>query len=514
MPPERQSETRESPLPPSGGSESPERGAPWDRRDTWSTAASAALAFLLRLLLMLLSPIVGADAYAYVMFARELREGYWDQGLKDGIHPGYPLAISGLEPLFGSYAAAGHAISILFSSLAILPYYALVRDIAGRRVALASSLLLACFPFHILVQADILSDGFFHFFFLCSVTLSWFGASRGRWTLYGLAGLAGGLAYLTRPEGVYTPVATLGVTALVMAAAMRRKTPVPFRLIAPALMSVVIFLCVAFPLVHRFREMTGHWVPSKRGSVETVLRALRGDGGSSPGIPPRLRKFILVSVIGGVVVLPATGLALWAGRRRFKVEGAAFWVCLAAVYSAPVLAAALGGYPVTRRHLLLPILFLLPFLPIAGIALAEPLTRSWTSRRRTIASSGVFALLLLALALRAVHPRRNDQLPIRDAALWVHQRSGPSTRVVSNTSKAMCYLEKRTVELPSASAALESLQLKDGDFALVLERHLSEENPQGLEILSRRFPRIARFPPEGGGPKVDVISVFAPGSPR
>jgi hypothetical protein len=279
-------------------------------------------------------------------------------------------------------------------------------------------------------------------------------------------------------------------------------------------MSVVLFLCIAFPLIHRFREMTGHWAPSKRGSVETVLRLLRGGEGPSAGIPPRLRKFILVSVIGGLVVVPATGLALWAGRRRFKVEGATYWLCLAVAYSAPVLAAAVGGYPVSRRHLLLPILFLLPFLPVVGIALAERLTGSWTPRRRRFLGYGVLALLMPALALRAVHPRRNDQLPIKTAALWVRQHSGPGTRVLSNTSKAMCYLEKRTVELPKASAALDSLQLQEGDYALVLERHLSEENPQGLEILSRRFSRIARFPPEGGGPRVDVISVFASGPPR
>lgn len=500
-----------SPTIPSG-TERSAGGEAWDSLDAWAAAGAAALALVLRATLALLSPVVGADAYAFVMFARELRRGDWTQGLADGIHPGYPMAIAAVERMLGSYETAGYVVSVLFSSLVIVPFYALVRDIAGRRVALASALLLACFPFHILIHADIRSDGLFHFFFVCSITLSWFGAARGGWMTFGLAGLTGGLAYLTRPEGIYAPLAALGATGLAIAAAMLRRRPVPFARIAPTAMSVVLFLCVSYPLMARFREMTGRWVPSKRGSVETILKTLRGEAGPGLAGSPKFRSMLLAALVAGGVAVPSAGLALWAGRRRFNIEGTAYWMCLAAGYALPVLAAAAGGYPVSRRHMLLPILLLLPFVPILGITLMDLLAGSWPARRKDRVATWILALTLVALAVRGVHPRRANQLPIKEAALWVKQRFAPTAAVHSNTSKIMCYLEKRTVVLPSISAVLEALHLREGDCALVLERHLMEENPQGLEILGRRFVRIARFPPDGGGSKTDAVSVFA-GSP-
>jgi hypothetical protein len=102
--------------------------------------------------------------------------------------------------------------SALAGVLLILPMYYLGRELFDRRVAFWACLLFQCLPSSGKVMGDGLSDTLFLFFACSAFWSACVALRRGSWLYFALTGLAGGLAYLTRPEGALV----VGVTGLVL----------------------------------------------------------------------------------------------------------------------------------------------------------------------------------------------------------------------------------------------------------------------------------------------------------
>ncbi len=136
-------------------------------------------------------------------------------------HPAYPLAVLAMsvpvrhyipDDLPLAWQLSAQLASALAGVLLILPMYFLGRELFDRRVAFWACLLFQCLPSSGKVMGDGLSDTLF-LLFACSAMWSACVALRcGTWFCFGLTGLAGGLAYWTRPEGALV----VGVTGLVL----------------------------------------------------------------------------------------------------------------------------------------------------------------------------------------------------------------------------------------------------------------------------------------------------------
>jgi hypothetical protein len=112
-------------------------------------------------------------------------------------YPLYPLLIAGLGRLMGggenAFALAGYCISFLASLVAVGYLYALVRRELGGQIAARAVFYLAIFPLSFYLSA-VYPEALFLAF---AIAACYYARQQSWW----LAGLCGGLAALTRPQG-------------------------------------------------------------------------------------------------------------------------------------------------------------------------------------------------------------------------------------------------------------------------------------------------------------------------
>ncbi len=487
----------------------------WTREETRWALGIAGGAFLLRAALAAMTPVVGADAAAYLVFARDLGAGLWTPSVDAAIHPGYPAAIALAGALLGGVEAGGYAVSVVFSSLAVGLFHVWARDAAGPRVARLSAILFACLPHFVLEHADVMTEGFFHFLFVAAVASAWFGVARRRPAWLITAAVSGALAYATKPEGIYAPVALLGLAVFAIAAEVRARRPFPWGLAGSAAASIALFALLALPLLLWVRNSTGRWALTNKGSAGLATRSvapLEEPAAAREGFRPRSPGSVAADYLGQMsratmylLPLGLAGLAFLRGR----MEGLAalYLGALIAGYSFAPIAARAQGYPLSHRYILPAALFALPFISLGCVGLAERAAARWGARRTAAAGAALLAVFVAACALRAVHPRRTEEIPVKQAALWLRGRLPAGAVLRANTYQVQHYLERRVVRLWGSGPAVERHAPAASDYVFVIERDLRKDAPAVWDALEARFRRIARFP-EIGGEDLDAVSIF------
>lgn len=486
---------------------------PADRRPL---AGILLLAFVLRLTLVLFTPVIGADAPAYLMSAREMTGGVFGPALQTGIHPGYPALIVAGAWLTRDLEWSAYLVSCVLSTLAILPLFLLTFDLAGRRTAFLAVLLFTCLPALLQVHGDIMTEGTFHFFFLSGAAAVWFAVTRARLSLHLFAGVFGGLAYLVRPEGVYLIAALFGFTILFILTARSRGEAPAFRSLGFAMLSLLLFLTLSAPLLNWLHDSTGRWTLTNRASAQRATQSLSDGVDETKSDSPHPRGWIPAlsalmeqlpkASFWTVPILFLPSLLLLRGRMdRF---GALYLGCLAAGYSFAPVASAANGYALSHRYLLLPVIFLLPLNSLTLQWTYDEITRRGRETKAQRVLLTLFGVFLLACTIRAVHPRRVEDLPLRETALWLRDQN--VGRVYANTNRTFHYLGRRTDPLPENRVQIEALLLQPEDRLFVIEADFEKEWPGGIEFLNSRFRQVARFPRVEASFPHKAVSIFAP----
>ena len=158
------------------------------------------------------------DGPVFISAAESLARGDLDGLLRS---PQHPVTSSLIAALSASTTldpeTAGRVLSVGFGGAAGALLYGLARDQFGARIALVAGLLFAIHPRLIATASNVQSDGIYLFPLLLAAWLAWRALEAGRTGAALGAGLACGLAFLTRPEGVSVGVvllAWLGLDAL------------------------------------------------------------------------------------------------------------------------------------------------------------------------------------------------------------------------------------------------------------------------------------------------------------
>ena len=182
----------------------------------------ALLAVGLRVWQITHTEVASRDSISYIRIAWQLEHGGWRDVLAHAPqHPAYPLSVLAMsmpvrhylpEDLPRAWQLSAQLASALASVLLVVPMFFLGRELFDRRVAFWACLLFQCLPTSGKVMGDGLSDTLFLLFACCGLWLVCMALRRGSWVLFALTGLAGGLAYLTRPEGALI----VGVAGLVL----------------------------------------------------------------------------------------------------------------------------------------------------------------------------------------------------------------------------------------------------------------------------------------------------------
>jgi hypothetical protein len=169
--------------------------------------------------------VASRDSISYVRIAWQLEHGPWRQVMSAAPqHPAYPLAVLAMSQLVRhfipddlprAWQISAQLVSALASVLLLVPMFYLGREMFDDRIAFWACLLFQCLPASGKVMSDGLSDTLFLLFACTGLWLSALALRRRSVWLFILTGLAGGLAYWTRPEGALL-IAASGLVLLGM----------------------------------------------------------------------------------------------------------------------------------------------------------------------------------------------------------------------------------------------------------------------------------------------------------
>jgi hypothetical protein len=406
------------------------------------------------------------DGLRYVGQAREIAAGEWTEGLWRSVdHPLYPLAIAGIHALRGgespeSWQAAAQLASTGAAILLIVPLYLLALELFGTRPAVLGVLLLYALPNWSRVMADALSESTFLLFWTTGLYCAVRFLRRGSFTWLLPLVVAGGLAFLTRPEAALLPTAMAG-SLLIMPflRSTRLNWPrwwaaVGVLVIGPALVLVPLMAVKGMvgtkPAIAR---ILGLAPPSAPDAIERA-RPLDVNTSGARVLGSAVRS--VLEAIRDTVSVPIgllSVLGLYVGCKRG--EGAPRVELFARIVLVGMIFAFLrlhmtSGY-CTPRHILVLAVFLVPAavcgleIVIASVRLpgrffglgpgeVTPGPAAWI---------GLAGLFLAAVLPGHLEPLNHGNLGYRQAAGWVASHVEPDEHVLDVTGLSLFYADQR-----------------------------------------------------------------------
>jgi hypothetical protein len=218
---------------------------------------------------------IGTDSAAFLRMAELIRGGRWHDALTTYYHPGYPTAVAVFSPVLGGIESAGFLVSVLFGALSVIPLVLLTRDLFGRAAAILVGVLYSVHGFVVELHADVMTEGLY-----CAALFGaiWMGRQfldrrRLYWAI--LAGVASGVAYLVRHEGL---IAICGLTCWFLVEGFRRRKEARMSdcFLGLVFMAGAFFILSAPFLVWVHNEV-GHWATTAKGSGIPLRRLLEGN---------------------------------------------------------------------------------------------------------------------------------------------------------------------------------------------------------------------------------------------
>jgi hypothetical protein len=444
------------------------RSAVWTNLGSMLLLIAIASAF--RFYLLRHTEVAARDSIGYIRYAYQLADRPWKDVLRQTEQPPlYALAVLAMSQPVSHFVAgpesvvlqlSAQLVSALAGVLLVVPMFLLGNELFDRRVAFWATALFQCLP----ATGRFLSDGVSEALFLLFAALClWFSvrALRVRSPLgFALAGVAGGLAYLTRTEGGLI-VATVGLTLLLCQAVRRWRFP-KRRFLVYTMCLTIATLAVAGPYMAVIGGLTNK--QSHRSVIHNriVEAAPRGVAGVPlavwwPGDEHDAKGWWGLWALGTElsrgafhVGWLAVLVGLWACRDRLRTPGVWLLLLLCAIMAAVLwLLANVMGY-LSDRHCLL-ILFCAMFWMAAGFKAAgewlstkvQPYLGEWTAQKglwrqliedRLTSGRAVAALLLLTMigaALpKSLEPLHGNRAGLRQAGMWLLEHADPSDEIV------------------------------------------------------------------------------------
>ncbi len=458
-------------------------------------------AFGVRLVLALHNDVMTNDASVYLSSGESIWAGDgFDRNSQPELHfpPFYPFVLGGVETVVGDPHTTVVLVTLLAGTALVLPIASIARLAGGDRAGIAAAWIaaLATGLSDTVVTSGSGNEAVYLLLVLMGFRLV---LALHRWRIPArLAGAAAvgvltGLAYLTRPEGVFFagPFALVVVAPWVrarLAARRQRTVPNPPTLAATlatlAALGLGILVCVA-PYASFLHDHTGRWeltAKTRDASIDTwravaerdreardaVLYQLDETGLAFTPARATLASLALHDPVGylqivGVNVaelgkqlgdpvdrehpslgwellpLPVTALALWGTWRRRRNP-----VVLATAACALLPLATALAFFVQSRYLI-PLTGFLAIL--AGVGFAA-LPRHW-SRRATGAIGVLLALSLVAASDGAEGwLERREPTEHRIVGEWLATNTPSDARVMTRSLITVYYAERPAVAMP------------------------------------------------------------------
>jgi hypothetical protein len=319
--------------------------------------------------------VVFADGLRYIHQAERLGQGQWFDGLVRGIdHPLHPLGIAAVHQMLGgngpeSWERAALALCAVSFVLLVIPVYLLTRELLGDQAAWLGTFLVIFNPLVSLIAVNVLSESTFLLFWTTGLwgAVAYLRRWHAGWLVLAIG--AGGLAYLTRPEGLLLPLA---LAAAVVVATARGVT----RVRASRSLRLVGLAAIGLAL------LVGPYIALK-GSIGTKPAIARVIGLAPSSLPLALEREVPLDP--DQTAMESYKLAIQRMLRAFRIGG-----------SAPLFPFALVGIALAARTRDRAIVWL--FLAIILAASAVVLVRLHLTGGYCGARHGVVPGMILTLA--------------------------------------------------------------------------------------------------------------------
>ncbi|MEN6318159.1 MAG: glycosyltransferase family 39 protein [Syntrophaceae bacterium] len=159
-------------------------------------------AFVLRLYAALMPGIIVPDGVVYIDTAKMIIAGQWQKVAALGVYSTYPFFIIVFQKIFSNWETAGRMVSVVFGSLAVLPFYFLMKRMFDARIVLVASLFFVIDPRLVEYSSNVIREPVFWLFSLTALWAAWEGMAKKSWIFMVCASFFVGLAALTRMEGI------------------------------------------------------------------------------------------------------------------------------------------------------------------------------------------------------------------------------------------------------------------------------------------------------------------------
>ncbi|GIW80618.1 MAG: hypothetical protein KatS3mg105_2425 [Gemmatales bacterium] len=462
-----------------------EKPARWGRSDVVAVLCLMAISSVIHAWQIAHTTVAARDSIGFIRFAWELEHENWLDVLRRHRHPPlYPLTILAVSMPFRSIVDWPEAFSMQYSAqlatalagvLLVIPMYSIGRILFDRRVGFWGSLLFQCLPVGSRALSDGLTEGLYLLLLATIVLLSHLAVRRGSIVLFGVCGLCGGLAYLTRPEGAMSVVAT-GVL-LAICSFRRDWISSRWRLVGCAASLLVGAAATASPYMIAIGGITNktssRWILEKLSLSCLSNDATRGQR----EVRPETRtpgcvngRFAIVPVWGAfrpnwtkddhhgnlpwavltfvkelgkafhyVALLPAV-FGWWWFREWFRRQPVGMMLAILFLFQA-LMVLTLGvvaGY-MSERHMLL---FVLGSSFFAVAAIFEFARRFCTDKRRCLTERLLLSFLIVCALPSALKTMHSSRAGFREAGLWLAKNANPADEIVDPFCWSAFYAER------------------------------------------------------------------------
>jgi hypothetical protein len=473
------------------------------------------------------------DGPEFLLIAKWAAAGDAGAVLAHPYHPLYSLAIAGVHALGFEWESAGALVGVAGGTAAVGFLFLFLRDAFGAPAAWVGAGLLAVHSRAVEYSSDVQSDGLYLGLFLAGVWFGWRAWTRRSPSSAVAAGLASGLAYLTRPEGV----GLAGILVMIVGLEwLRGNWRGAQALRVAGGVAIAAALCVV-PYVFALQQHSGAWELTHKKSVSQFTGAAprAADVAAPPpipasapapsplhaAIPPSLaaaravldrgddglaveragssaeRAFASARMLWrtarsafryGALVLLVAGLVAARGRPS---QRALFVAVIAAAYAILLYLLTFSMGYVSRRHVLPPLLPLFGYVGLGALALGSGIANlarrrgnAWLGRASPLGIGVSIAALVAAGELATQRePRREEDRAARAAAEWLrdHRPSAPlaTTRLRLGYYAGMPYVPLVRVEAMSIESQLDEYLDEIG------VRYVLLDDPEELEAIRR-----------------------------
>ena len=509
----------------------------------FATALQAAL--LVRL------PTVSADGIIFIGIARNLAEAPIETFRHQDQHPGYPamlLACARAVQRLGyrgepdSWMAGGIAASFICGVLSVAVVWLFARDLFDAQVANVAAIVFAVLPVPRAGAVDAQSDTPHALFYLLAAWLAATGITHGNLWRLGTAGLACGVAYWIRPEGL-----EVVLVALPLLAWHAWRAHWPWRKTSLALGTLAASaLLVAAPYPILAGKLTSKQLP---GAKHKIARAYQ-DLASSPApaattvaaqpqavspdasapSPAAAESRHSAKVLGSSIALASVafinsicqgfkfvfiplyllGNVALVWRRPAPIQIALIAI-LGAVHIAILMAVHVFSGYIAHRHVIPLVGLAMPFVALGivqGSAWVAPLLRTRPAYV-TAATLAICSVIVLPFTLRRLN---REFLPVIEATRWVQSRAPAGSGIVCNSPYVGFYGTLPVAELCPAAPTLDEALAKAPPGAhydfVVLHVNAHAYQPRWIDELARSYRQVLELPDLHSRDKPRKVLVF------